>query len=114
MTPKEARELWAQALESGKYKQGTGQLAVETDGGLLHCCLGVACEVAMETGVLATYDPDDGDLAAYSSVQERLGLRHDDGFYGEDDSLVKDNDTGGTFPEIAAIIRAEPAGLVTT
>lgn len=48
-------DLWADALESGEYKQGTGSLAYAVDlldddgeriGSEVHyCCLGVLCEV---------------------------------------------------------------------
>jgi hypothetical protein len=110
MTPKEARELWAQALESGQYKQGYGRLAPDDQR---HCCLGVACELAVQAKVIPDYDPWDGDLAAYEPVREWLGLATDEGAY-EGGNLVKDNDTARTFTEIAATIRAEPEGLVTT
>lgn len=42
---------WVAALRSGKYTQGRGALIrVEWDGDK-YCCLGVACEVALEAGV---------------------------------------------------------------
>lgn len=51
MTPdepnKENIRLWVDALRSGKYKQLKGNL---TDG-RSHCCLGVACEVAIQNDV---------------------------------------------------------------
>jgi hypothetical protein len=37
MTPKEARELWAHALESGEYKQGDWQLTRVVDDEDLRC-----------------------------------------------------------------------------
>lgn len=40
---KEIRDRWAEALESGKYKQGTDNL--RTDGGKKFCCLGVLCDL---------------------------------------------------------------------
>lgn len=37
---------WLAALKSGKYNHGTGRLCNITEEGLLvHCCLGVLCEV---------------------------------------------------------------------
>lgn len=39
-TPAQAQQ-WANALRSGKFKQGSGRL----QSNLGHCCLGVACEV---------------------------------------------------------------------
>lgn len=115
LTPKEARELWAQALESGEYQQGDGQLTRVVDCEELDCCLGVACKLAIEHGVIAEYDGDDGELSAYRPVQEWLGLQGAEGEYrhgGSMLSLVADNDSGVTFPEIAETIRAEPEGLV--
>lgn len=43
------KELWVQALRSGKYQQGRAWLhnADENE----YCCLGVLCEVAKENGV---------------------------------------------------------------
>lgn len=42
---------WVAALRSGKYPQGRGALIrVEWDGDK-HCCLGVACKVALEAEV---------------------------------------------------------------
>lgn len=44
------QEAWLKALESGKYKQATGSLAIKKEGKLTfsYCCLGVACEVFNE------------------------------------------------------------------
>lgn len=39
---------WVEALESGRYKQGSSYLATIDNE---YCCLGVACEVAIENGV---------------------------------------------------------------
>lgn len=69
MTHVEARKLVADALRSGKYKQGRGTLcrwADSDDSGAMvarepsefkYCCLGVACEVYQEhVGDLTTSD----------------------------------------------------------
>lgn len=47
----EIAKLWAEALLSGKYKQGTGYLCQKDNntGKESHCCLGVLCEVAPDT-----------------------------------------------------------------
>lgn len=45
-------ESWALALESGEFKQGTGRLrAVDREGFVRHCCLGVLTELAHRAGV---------------------------------------------------------------
>lgn len=40
---------WVPALRSGKYKQGRGQLRSANDE---FCCLGVACDLLIEQGIL--------------------------------------------------------------
>lgn len=47
----DARALWLEALRSGEYAQGRGQLTRITNDEALHCCLGVLCEVAVRAGV---------------------------------------------------------------
>lgn len=85
LSPKEARTLVANALRSGKYKQGQNALhRVEQD---TYCCLGVACEVFIENGgpltkervlgdelssTLTSYDTNNGLLPA--KVQSWLGI----------------------------------------
>lgn len=47
---RDAVRAWAEALESGKYKQGGGSLLdVSSFGSARRCCLGVACEIYRET-----------------------------------------------------------------
>lgn len=45
----EVRDLWADALESGEYKQGHGALRDNEDR---FCCLGVLCDLAVKAGVI--------------------------------------------------------------
>lgn len=42
------RRQWAEALESGRFRQTGGALKNERG----HCCLGVLCELAVEAGVI--------------------------------------------------------------
>ena len=50
MNMNEARKTWIEALRSGKYQQGVGQLkALSEEGTFQYCCLGVACEIFKET-----------------------------------------------------------------
>lgn len=60
---RERIQLWVDALRSGDYTQGTGALefrAFSNDGeeiGKKHCCLGVACRVAINNGLkVEVYD----------------------------------------------------------
>lgn len=55
---RERLALWVQALRSGKYEQGTGALEYSIRHSeypqkvvTTHCCLGVACRVAIDNGL---------------------------------------------------------------
>ncbi len=108
------REEWAQALESGEYKQGRGEL--RADG--KHCCLGVLCDL---------YDPDGWrrigskyhhgiaranqipDIPILQSVGI-LGSDHNDTetFFKYPTLLAVANDNGTPFTAIARSIRNAP------
>lgn len=47
MPNKEHIKLWIEALRSGKYTQVRNVLNFQS----MYCCLGVACEVAIENGI---------------------------------------------------------------
>jgi len=49
-----AKELWLAALRSGEREQGKGYLNVSDK----FCCLGVLCEVAIESGVVVEKEKD--------------------------------------------------------
>lgn len=107
LTPKEVRALWADDLENGGHKQGTGRLYTKATGGW--CCMGRLQQLAVEHGVVAHRDlgmqthPD-------WAVTEWAGLNSDSGAH-DTGKLTDLNDDGFSFAEIAAIIRAEPEGL---
>jgi hypothetical protein len=100
---------WADALESGQYRQGRRAL---NRGGRL-CCLGVLCEVL---GLPGTADDEADPGCLYYSenamdlpVEARSlsGVKTPDGrLPGSLAPLAVLNDAGHTFPQIAAIIRA--------
>lgn len=48
------RQLWVEALKSGKYKQTIGVLHKIRGKQESFCCLGVACKLAAENGVKLT------------------------------------------------------------
>lgn len=122
--------LWVEALESGKFPQSHG--ALRNRGGF--CCLGVACEVAIQNRLpveIRVIQPDheegrevyhyDGDTAILPrSVVDWLGLQQPNPIISsvhvssanivEEDSYFLDataaNDScQWTFDEIAAAIR---------
>lgn len=131
-TPK---QLWLEALESGKFKQGKHALHT-TNGEDLYCCLGVACIVAIRAGVEVSvgkkvalaigtdFSVPYGDGLVFGilprEVQEWLGFRTVAGSISDLDikklqvggleyaDLTKANDDGRTFKEIAQTIRNTP------
>lgn len=111
-------ELWAQALESGEYDQGRGQLVIIDESGQpsRYCCLGVLCDLANKAGVES--GPDDNKEYGWNFgangatlpevVIRWAGMNSTGGEYGVRPShglLLNDNDSGRPFTEIAAIIR---------
>lgn len=118
---RENRRKWVEALRSGEFMQGQRRLAYvgeDEDSEVRHCCLGVACELAIREGVAIERTKHFTQIA-YSGeaiflplpVQEWLGLRHRNGNYNGT-SLSTHNDGGAAFDEIADIIESEPEGLV--
>jgi hypothetical protein len=114
-------EQWAQALESGEYKQGLHYLHSEKDGEHKFCCLGVLCELALKAGVkvetrkvFKTEHVTNEHAIEYNGevylipdeVQIWAGTKTRNGICNDASSLVSINDTGIPFPEIAKIILA--------
>lgn len=64
----EIKKRWLEALRSGKFKQGRGQLRDSRDQ---LCCLGVLCELAVQDGVIPEAQLDEG---FYKYMSE--GLAH--------------------------------------
>ncbi len=120
LTFEQKKQKWIEALRSGKYQQTTGMLH-EIGAGF--CCLGVACEVAIENGVAvkknvnhgASYDDKLGGLP--DVVRSWFGITNEFGTYEglvyDKASLVCDNDQGKNFQTIADIIESHPKGLFT-
>lgn len=118
---KKVKKAWVEALRSGKYEQGKGML---NSAG--YCCLGVLCEVAVESGLEVNVEPR-GSYVNYdgrgaflpNSVYEWASLKKGRTGYPEGDFVVPDpmypgvvglaalNDNGLSFQEIAAVIEKE-------
>jgi hypothetical protein len=119
---------WVAALRSGKYRQIGGILTridPTTKATIGHCCLGVACEIAIENGVDLAVEIV-GDHKIYNGkeaflpyiVSKWLGLNvGGDGQFEAPDpiyrasTLASMNDRGAPFELIAATIESEPSGL---
>lgn len=117
---------WVAALRSGKYKKTTNTLTRVAKDGQIEgcCCLGVACELALESGMNLRQETNWSGRREYDyeasilphDVKVWLGLKDVGGSYtvAKDDSdhqLSSDNDNGKSFAEIADIIESEPEGL---
>jgi hypothetical protein len=129
MTPK---ELWIEALRSGKYKQTQDLLRTgKTDKSAKFCCLGVACDIyAKETGEGQwKYNADktrmefcdtNGQMmgAAFlpDAVRKWMGLRTENGASRkEDTTLTSLNDEYNySFEQIADKLEANEGYWVDT
>ncbi len=115
---KEIAMLWADELESGKHEQGHEYL-MDRNG--KKCCLGVLCQMAVEAHVIPQPREYESSHTAFGEhrdihilpeeVRRWADMRSQSGRMekvdeaGFKDSLIRKNDHGSTFPEIAAIIR---------
>lgn len=115
MNQTEARAAWVAALRSGQYAQGRAHLCKESK----HCCLGVACELAIADGVeierkicnttLVRFNGNSGAMPL--AAMSWLGLREPDGSLKDGRSLASLNDQGYSFEALAQIIESNPEGL---
>lgn len=104
----EIMKKWVDALRSGAYVQGVGELRSESN---MFCCLGVLCNLHAQEHPDFAATQIDSTYAGESEVTPKIvmnwsGLKSstgdiDDTFYT---TLAELNDTGKTFAEIADII----------
>ena len=126
------RKKWFEGLRSGKYKQTAGYLSTKNEKGKwAYCCLGVACEIAMENGVelevmeqnvdgvmVKFYNGEEAHLP--DAVQTWLGFDNETGAFkkGEnEESLIVHNDGDAnhkkkTFKKIADLAESRLKELV--
>lgn len=113
MVNKQNMLLWVEALESGRFRQGRERLKRVTLGAYEYCCLGVACEVAMDNGAPVVETLIDGSIKFNGSigylpeeVQDWLGVDDEDPALDSRTSAAQANDGKGMrFTEIAALVR---------
>ena len=87
MTNKDRVKLLADALRSGKYKQGMGHLKYTWgEDDVKYCCLGVACEVAISNGVAVkqTHTSHEEEGHRYGIYDDEVG----DGIYDDEVSVL--------------------------
>lgn len=118
ITKEKLIELWLQALESGEYVQGKGEL-VDQDNpqDIKYCCLGVLCDVARKNGINTRFD---GRGYLPRRISRLIGMTEEGRFnspitlryhnnYSEFEDLTRINDWGISFKRIAKIIRKQLA-----
>lgn len=111
----ENAKKWVEALRSGKYNK-TKKVLRNQEG---YCCLGVACEVAIENGLDLLVDSR--DITYYDGIGTVLPTKvkkwlklnsHDGTFLGGDLILLNDSElVEYTFAKIADVIESEPEGM---
>jgi hypothetical protein len=114
---KAVKKKWVEALRSGKYQQTSARLASPTG----YCCLGVLCEVAIESGLDINVEENHGykrydnlSVTLPTSVSDWAFLKSDPApgdakvrtKVGCEDWLSTLNDRGVSFNEIADLIEA--------
>ncbi len=64
MNANEVRKQWVETLKSGQYKHGKGALVRlhHKTGEIVHCCLGVLCEMAHKADLI---DRDEGNYEPF-------------------------------------------------
>jgi len=120
----ENAKKWIEALRSGKFQQAHASLClIDEEGEKRYCCLGVACELAVDAGVIPPARESEGRFFYADQrtnlpvvVAEWLGLATTAGVYNTlldsgERSLIGLNDTGKSFAEIADVIESQPPKL---
>lgn len=114
LTQKQRIEAWLEDLESGKYKQGRGQL----QEGNSYCCLGVACKTyqRLTKSKKKLHFNNSGrlmgsNLSEQQVVFDYFGFNQEEGELvlndGSEAYLAEMNDNGRSFKQIAKTIRSQ-------
>lgn len=106
------QQAWVDALRSGEFRQTSGLLTrVDEEGNESHCCLGVACVLAVRAGVPIHVENKDGTVeyggcsAATSFLPSAVGSWLDaDAGEQMTHRLAAPNDAGVPFDAIATLI----------
>jgi hypothetical protein len=124
----EIRDRWAEALESDRFRQGTGLLHQINARGVpdTFCCLGVLCELAVEEGIVDRKkagpmaecyaygkDYDRSTTTLPQAVVDWAGLRTGNPLIDGLTPAVHLNDSKQwTFKEIAHALRSTPVEMI--
>lgn len=127
MNPKkmnpEVKALWLEALRSGRYDQGVGNLKAGDPDNPAYCCLGVLCELAANAGVIPPgkrieEDPHNtnyyfqgeneflpDEVMTWANLDSNNGAYQDDAeIWLVDQCLTDQNDNGMPFTHLADLI----------
>ncbi len=110
----EIKQKWVEALRSGEYKQGKGQLRDKDS----FCCLGVLCDIHHKESGEGRWFAEEYESGGTSSVailpppvMRWAGLPDTGGVWGNPaiggETCVYFNDTGTPFDRIADMIEAD-------
>ncbi len=91
------KHLWIEALRSGKYQQGRGQLHINNQ----FCCLGVLCDIAPNkawTGSQREWFNKEEMTMLPDSVREWAGLETDDPKLGTATCVELNDGLNGYYP----------------
>lgn len=104
---------WIKALRSGKYKQGRSYLHADDK----FCCLGVLCELAVESGVILPARKEQEDWCYTYGVSSTAAMPPAEVKFWSDltnadtlNTLANMNDGGYSFEDIADFIEANFTG----
>jgi hypothetical protein len=101
-------DKWVEALRSGKYKQGRGQLWTETasDDSILYCCLGVAA--MQDPSITEKCEGTQSYLKTPNTSNALVNLGVSEFVDNHEDDLIAFNDDHKwSFSEIADYIEEE-------
>lgn len=100
--PPDVKAKWLEALRSGRYKQGQGELRTVDN---CFCCLGVLCDVLDPNGWNDQRDHEyDNDISGGSLS---LTMNHNFVGVGDEGTLIEMNDTEHkSFAQIADYIES--------
>jgi hypothetical protein len=100
------KQLWIEALRSGRYEQGTGVLRNTNNE---YCCLGVLCDIhddqMWKQPTENTYTYLDVEMFVPLSIQQWAGVtREGELSSAENHTLAYFNDMGSSFEKLADLI----------
>lgn len=109
---------WVDYMEKHPEQQGFKSLGYEENGKKYYCCLGILSEIAGTAFWVDGVLRNKTDNCRGMPIAKELHLHYSSGavvkgITDEINSLVHINDNGGKWPEISALVRANPQHYFT-